>query len=883
MLVQATPSPDFVNYLTYLVRTTNPPANIGFDALAYNVVRVAAAMNIKTKLRVAYSTVVPDSLAYIHQSTLVALQDPAREVRNAAGSIISELVSQGGLLSFPTLLEELVALAANSTGNIPLEAQEAAMSALQKVCEDNRRQLDKEIQGQKPLNVIVPKLMEFTASPSPKIRAMALSTVHMFIAYRPESLMGSLDSFLHQVFQIANDPDTDVRRTVCQAFVQLVDVAPEKLVPHMEGLVNYIIMQHQNQEDPELALDAAEFWLSVAEQKQIQPALLPFIGKVVPVLLQSMIYDEEDALLLAGESEDAEIEDKAEDMKPQFAKSKSARTGGFKSGEGQSNENGNAAADEDELSEGEIDDDDDDSDFGDDPEGEWTVRKCSAAALDVFSSVYHQPVFEAVLPYLRDNLRHTTWTNREAAVLALGAIADGCMDSIVPHLPELVPYLISLLTDSVPIVRQITCWCLGRYSQWAANLEPVQKSQFFEPMMEGILHRMLDSNKKVQEAAASAFTNLEEKSDAHLIPYCEPILRQFVLCFQKYKDRNMYVLYDAIQTLADNVGHEMAKPELVQILMPALIDRWNKLADQSRELFPLLECLGYVATAYEDAFAPFAPPIFARCIKLLYTNIQEGFAYMSNPALDEPDKDFLITSLDLLSCIIQAIDPQKSSELLATSQPQLFDLLCYCMQDPNPEVLLSSYALLGDCAIKTYPRLRPYLPNIMPLLIKQLDLDQIRDDDSEAGLSVVNNACWACGEISTQDKEAMAPYLEGLYRAFVTIMSNEEVPDTVNENAGIALGRLGNGCAAQLAPHLGQYADLYLRSMAKVDFTREKASSFLGFNQVVQQNPQAMESCLSDYFHAIALFPTKSMATPEYSELQQSFQQVSKHSFFQFV
>lgn len=875
MLVQATPSPDFANYLTYLLRTAEPPAVIGYDVHTYNVVRVAAAMSLKSKLRVAYATVTPESLAYIHSSALEALQDPSLQVRNTAGSIISELVTQGGLYSWPALLEELVSLAANSSGGISVTAQEAAMSALQKVCEDNRRQLDKEVQGQKPLNIIVPKLMEFTASPSAKIRAMALSTVHMFIAYRPESLMASLDTFLNQVFQIANDPDTDVRRTVCQAFVQLVDVAPEKLAPHMEGLVNYITMQHQNQEDPELALDAAEFWLSVAEQKQTQKSLLPFVGKVVPILLQSMVYDEDDAAMLAGEGDDAELEDKAQDLKPQFAKSKSARTGGFKSAEGQ---NGDGTAVEaiqgDDLSEGEIEDDDDDE-FGDDPEGEWTVRKCSAAALDVFASVYHQPVFEAVLPYLRDHLRHPTWTHREAAVLSLGAIADGCMDSIIPHLSELVPYLISLLTDPVPVVRQITCWCLGRYSQWAANLEPAQKSQFFEPMMEGILHRMLDTNKKVQEAAASAFTSLEEKSDANLIPYCQPILRQFALCFQQYKDRNMYVLYDAIQTLADGVGHELAKPELVDILMPVLIDRWNKLSDQSRELFPLLECLGYVATAYEDAFSPFAPPIFARCIKLLYTNIQEGLAYVSNPVLDEPDKDFLITSLDLLACIIQAMDPQRGSELVATSQPPLFELLCYCMQDANSEVLLSSYALLGDCAIKIYPSLQPYLPNVMPLLIKQLDMDQIPDDDSEAGLSVVNNACWACGEITANDKDAMVPYVEGLCRGFVTIMSNEEVPDSVNENAGIALGRLGNGCASQLAPHLGQYAELYLRSMAKIDFSREKASSFLGFNQVVQQNPQALERCLSEYFNAIALFPSKSMNTPEYSELQRSFQQVS--------
>ncbi|PGH03615.1 hypothetical protein AJ79_07304 [Helicocarpus griseus UAMH5409] len=876
MLVHATSSPDFANYLTYLFSTPQPPSQIGFDAETYNVIRFAASLNLKTKLNVAYGTVTPESLSYIRSSSLAVLQDPSPQIRNSAGSIIAVIVARGGLLAWPTLLDDLLSLVSNSSGSVPVLAQEAAVSALAKVCEDNRKLLDKDFQGQRPLNIILPKLMQCTSNPSPKIRATTLSTIHLFLSQRPDVLIGSLDTFLSHVFQLASDPNTDVRRMVCQSFVQLVDIAPDKLVPHIPGLVEYVLMQQHNPEDPELALDAAEFWLAVGEQKKLQEPLEPFLGRIIPVLLRSMIYDEDDAILLAGEHDDAETEDKAEDLKPRFAKSKGARLQST-SGDGKSNGDGGAAAnegaaDDDDLSEGEIEDDDE---FGDDdPESEWTLRKCSAAALDVFANVYHQSVFQIILPYLNDNLRHTQWTNREAAVLALGAIADGCMDTVTRHLPELIPYLISLLSDPEPIVRKITCWCLGRYSKWAANLDPAEKTRFFEPMMEGILHRMLDNNKKVQEAAASAFTSLEMKSDANLIPYCQPILRQFVLCFEKYKDRNMYVLYDCVQTLAESVMSELAKPELVDILMPALIQRWNRLSDQSRELFPLLDCLGYVAAAYGDAFAPFAPPIFARCIKIIYTNIQDYITAVNNNTGDEPDKDFLVTSLDMLGAIIQAIDPEKSSELVRTSQPPFFELLRFCLEDLNWEVRMSSYAVLGDCAINIFPTLEPFLPTIMPVLIKQLDLNLIRDDESENGLRVINNACWSSGEIAAVSKSGMAPFVEPLYQALTTIVSNEEVPDSVNENAAMALGRLGIGCAQQLAPHLAEFADMFLRSMEKIDFTREKTSSFFGFNQVVRQNPQAMESVLSDYFHAIAIFPHKSLNQPHFQDLQQSFQQV---------
>ncbi|KAJ5226296.1 hypothetical protein N7468_007521 [Penicillium chermesinum] len=856
MLSQATSSPDYVNYITYLFSTPQPPPGLEIDQVTYATVRFAAAMNMKTKLYVAYNTISPQSLAYIRSAALVALQDEDRQVQRGAGSIITELVQRGGLLGWPEVLQQLLSLAGNSPGNVTKNTQESAMAALLKVCEDNRKVLDRDYQGQRPLDVIIPKLLEFTSSQSSRVRSLALNAIHVFLPHQPTALMNQLDLFLSQLFNLAGDTDTEVRKMVCQSFSQLVEFSPEKLVPHLEGIVNYILMQQGNQEDPELALDAAEFWIVAGEQQRLQQPLAPYMPKVIPVLLQNMIYEEDDVIRLMAEEDDADTEDRAEDLKPQFAKSKAARLDTSKQGEqangGAQQQQSNGEEDEDDLSEGEIED----SEFGDDPEGDWTLRKCSAAALDVFSSIYHDLIFGIILPYLKETLRHEQWPNREAAVLTLGAVADGCMDAVKPHLPELVPYLISLLNDAQPVVRQITCWCLGRYSEWASHLQdPVQKQQFFEPMMEGILHRMLDNNKKVQEAAASAFASLEEKSDDNLIPYCEPILRQFVQCFGKYKDRNMYILYDCVQTLAECVMNELAKPHLVDILMPALVNRYNQVTDQSREIFPLLECLGYISAAYGDAFAPFAPPIFQRCIKIIYQNIQDSIAALQNPTLEEPDKDFLVTSIDLLSAIIQAIDPQKSGELVAQSQPSFFDLLVYCMQDQNYEVRQSSYALLGDCAISIFPYLEPHIPSILPALIKQLDLDSIRDDDRHTGFSVLNNACWSCGEIAVNEKAPLAPHIEKLYQGLLVIMSNEEIIDS-------------------MAPLLSSYAGPFLKSMKKIEFGREKASGFLGFNQVVMKNPQAMESSLGEFFEVIASFPSRSLQQDEYRDIQLSCQQV---------
>ncbi|KAG9239211.1 putative importin subunit beta-2 [Amylocarpus encephaloides] len=758
------------------------------------------------------------------------------------------------------------------------------MAALAKICEDNRKVLDKDFQGQRPLTFIIPKLIDFTVSDNPKIRSLALGSLNVFIPQRPQAILVSLDNLLIRLFQLATDDSSDVRRQVCRAFVQIVEIRPDKILPHIGGLVDYMITQQRKIEDEDLACDAAEFWLAIGEHNELSKSLAPYLNKIIPVLLESMVYSEEDIAVLEGGGNDADQEDRAEDIKPRFAASKGARTMANGEEAERSNQNGASGYSKIEsagdLDEGEIeefddddlDDDDDDDDDGS-PEERWNLRKCSAAALDVFATDFRGPIFDSILPYLMTNLKHEEWQYREAAVLALGAVAEGCIEVVTPHLPELVPYLISLLHDPEPLVRQITCWTLGRYSAWGASLNtPAHRTQFFEPMMEGILTKMLDPNKRVQEAGASAFAHLEERAGASLTPYCGPIIRQFVQCFNRYKDRNMFILYDCVQTLAEHVGHGLAQPALVGLLMPALIHRWNKVSDQSRELFPLLECLSYVATALSESFAPFAQPVFIRCIKIIHRNLEEYMAAVTNPVLDTPDKDFLVTSLDLLSAIVQAVDEKQSAALVSGSQPQLFELLTFCMEDPENEVRQSSYALLGDCAKYVFPQLRPFLPTLLPILVQQLELGDILEEQMDTGFSVVNNACWSAGEISIQCGKDMASYVEKLLQRYLEILGHPTVPKSVVENAAIALGRLGLENAAIMAPALAKLSEPFLKSINSVDYTLEKATAMKGFCLVILKNPQAMEKDLASLFTVIARYKMEeTLRTPLTADLQQIF------------
>ncbi|KAJ6368864.1 hypothetical protein OIU78_001272 [Salix suchowensis] len=106
----------------------------------------------------------------------------------------------------------------------------------------------------------------------------------------------------------------------------------------------------------------------------------------------------------------------------------------------------------------------------------------------------------------------------------------------------------------------------------------------------GLLRRILDSNKRVQEAACSALATVEEEAAEELTPRLEIILQHLMCALGKYQRRNLRIVYDAIGTLADAVGAELNQPAYLEILMPPLIAKWQQLSNSDKDLFPLLEC-----------------------------------------------------------------------------------------------------------------------------------------------------------------------------------------------------------------------------------------------------------------------------------------------------
>ncbi|GJQ67006.1 TNPO1 [Trypoxylus dichotomus] len=781
-LEQLNKYPDFNNYLmfvlTKLVQEDEPTRSL-------------SGLILKNNVRTHYNNLVPSVTTFIKQECLQAVGDPSPLIRATVGILITTIASKSELQSWPELLPALCNMLDSQDYNIC----EGAFGALQKICEDSAEALDADTHN-RPLDILIPKFLQFFNHSSSKIRSCAIGCVNQFIIQRSPALMVHIDTFLTNLFNVATDEDPEVRKNVCRALVMLLEVRMDRLMPHMSQIIEYMLLRTQDS-DEGVALEACEFWLSLAEQQICRDVLGSHLSRLVPILVRGMKYSEIDIILLKGDvEEDEAVPDKEEDIRPRFHKSK---THTIKA----TAPNTNGTALENGTSDPADDDDDDYDDADDDSSlSDWNLRKCSAAALDVLAN---------------------EWEIKESGILALGAIAEGCMSGMISHLPELIPYLINSLSDRKALVRAITCWTLSRYSHWVVS-QP--HDAYLKPLMTELLKRILDSNKRVQEAACSAFATLEEEACTELVPYLSFILETLVFAFSKYQHKNLLILYDAIGTLADSVGHHLNKPAYINLLMPPLIQKWNILKDEDKDLFPLLECLSSVATALQSGFLPYCEPVYRRCVSLVQQTLYQHMANTQNPdAYEAPDKDFMIVALDLLSGLAEGLNGHIE-KLVVNSN--IMELLHHCMQDPMPEVRQSSFALLGDLTKACFQHVRPCIPDFLPILGQNLNPEYI---------SVCNNATWAIGEISIKLGQDTRPYIPIVLNQLIEIINKANTPKTLLENTAITIGRLGYVCPHDVAPVLHQFVRQWCTSLRNIRDNEEKDSAFRGMCHMISVNP----------------------------------------------
>lgn len=823
-LVGARNQAQFENYLCHLL--------VHSDQVTADI-RAAAGVTLKNSVLKNTSASRDDVRAHIVTGLLL----PETTVRNITGNVITALFSAHGIERWPQVLSQLLKMLGDNA--LSIQCKEAAALALSKIFEDSASELDKEYAGQRPLDHLVPQILAVTVSDTSAItKASLVRCMNFLLPLNSQLVSVHLDRYLQTLFALALDENAQLRRNVCSAFLLVQENRPDKLVPHIEGVVSYCVQLVQDQNEA-VAMEACEFLLALSElnDKVSQPLFCACLDRVLPVLLRQMVFTDEQLVLMEilDSKDDSVVVDKAEDVRPNKVKEKE----GHSAGTGKNNRDKGPAN----IDSGEDSDDSAESDLDLDDEDEleqWNLRRCSAATLDALSLQYPQEVIHVALPILQENIVSPEWPVREATILAFGAISKSCMDLARDKLPTLVPFLVDRMKDQETRVRQITCWTLSRYATWVAEeaFEGGEYAQYFQPTFEAVALLALDPKKLVQEAACSALSQFFEATDVSLIQYyVGPMMEHFAQCFAFYQRKNLLLLYDCVSTFVERIGPEVfnSQPQHANTLLPPLLDNWEVLEDSDSDLWPLLECMSIVAATMGESFAPYAVPVYERAVKILGSTVQLHRDVHTDPLIEVPEKDFMVTSLDLIDGLVQGFK-EHSVELMQQHGADLMPLIISCLQDHDEDVRQLAFALIGDLAIYTYAAtIQPNLDQIVVCAGNEIN------NCSYGTYAVTNNAIWSLGEIALRVSPGLLkPYIPNLVNLLVPVLNCTDAQQTVLENAAICLGRLGLADGSNdINQRLPEFIYLWCTQMMYVIENQEKETAFLGMVRTLEAGPDS--------------------------------------------
>jgi len=831
MLAQFSQLPDFDMYLATV---------FGKLTTQEEVVRQRAGLLLKTNLaKVQPGSLQPAIAAYVQAHALSAVSDGSKVIRHTAGTVISILVIKVGFVNSRQTLDKLAACLGDQNPHVV----EGSFNALNKICEDGMMLIkqmwdypDEQTQHFVSWSAenLLPKVLQYASPQAPlHARQNAIECLNHFAlnwAFN-EPKFPALQPFSGQYLEVlgvlANDQDANVLKDVCKGFVCVIENQWNCITQQLASVVLQYMLKACKHPEYVVRVEALEVWTPCTNSAMLVQCVWSLLNDLIPVLLDNMVYSQADYMGMEHamwEDDNAAVPDAAQDIRPRNHK----ETG---------------------------DEDDDDGGGAQDGGGawgaQWTARKAAASSLDNLSHMFRGNILEVVLPLIQRKLEDQNWEVQESGVLALGAIAFGCMEGLMQYMPKVMELLLKLCQAPKPLLRSISCWTVARFSTWICNehLNP-QSQQVLRSVLQQLLLRVLDKNKRVQEAACSAFATLEETARHLLVPYLDDIVQTLSKAFQYYQAKNLLILYDAVGTLADAVGPELDAPRYKQQLLEPLFQKFQNTPDNDRSIVALFECLSSLAQNLGPSFMPFTKPLIERCMKLIINGAQAAQMWMQNPnEFEKPDREVMAASIDLLSGIVGGLQ-RRVSEVLA--QQNFLSVVPEVLKDSALQVKQSAFALVGDSARNCIEYLAPYLPQLLPQCAKAL-----RENNSA---TVSNNASWAVGEICIKvGPEFMANYLDDIVDALVTTLNRSAQQNSrmLTQNICITLGRLGVVCGPQMGKSLQQFARTWCVVMKDARNDGEKANAFQGFCNMVQANPQVGLAHPVEFAVAIA-----SMAPP---------------------
>lgn len=405
-------------------------------------------------------------------------------------------------------------------------------------------------------NELIPALFQATQSSDPSFRESAFRV----FSSAPELIDRTLLNEILPVFNAGfQDGDDAVRISACTAFVAFFRDLPKKewhsLSPLLPNLLNSLPGFLQNNQDQALC--------SVLESLIDLVELAPKMFKdMFPTIIEFCAAVSKNKQLDSGARMAAlELLTTFSEVSPSMCKSTPSYT-----------DNmvlitlsmlTEVCIDDEEASEWNNNDDTEDDD--DEPEYDAARQALDRVALKLNGQALAGPLFQ----YLPTMCQSTEWRERQAALMALSSVAEGCSDVLMSEIPKLLDMILPLLDDPHPRVQYACCNALGQMSTDFADV--IQRTSAHR-ILPGLISKLTTKSVfRVQAHAAAALVNFSEVASKEILePYLDDLLNNLLGLLQSPKRYVQEQVLTTIAIIADAAEKKFIK--YYDTLMPLLTD-----------------------------------------------------------------------------------------------------------------------------------------------------------------------------------------------------------------------------------------------------------------------------------------------------------------------
>ncbi len=434
-----------------------------------------------------------------------------------------------------------------------------------------------------------------------------------------------------------------------------------------------------------------------------------------------------------------------------------------------------------------------------DDEDDWNPCKAAGVCLMLLATCCEDDIVDHVLPFVKENIKHTDWRFRDAALMSFGAILEG-PDAIKlrPIVKEAMPMLIGLMRDSSVVVKDTAAWTIGRVCE--LNSQAAINDTCLQPLLEALVLG-LSAEPRVASNVCWAFTSLAEaayevaEEDADETPqtYClsaffDPIVQKLLETTDRPDAASANLrsaAYEALMELIKNSPKDCYVT--VQKTIMVILERLQQVLQMESHVQSQSDRAQY--NDLQSLLCATLQVCFKMFLFLIEVNLKEIFVFQSVLRKVEPNDAPLISDA-IMQALLQMFESSVNNKSGGVQEDALM-------------AVSTLVEVLGDGFVKYMNAFKPYL--LVGL-------------KNTAEYQVCHSAVGLVGDICRALSKQVTPYCDEIMAILLENLSNNDVHRLVKPNILSVFGDVALAVGVEFKRYLEHVLQMLMQaSQAQVD------------------------------------------------------------------